>query len=556
MSPKHPDVEQLARDVLELDGLRPAQRAALDELLAGRDTLVVLATGGGKSAIYQLGGLALGGLTLVVSPLVALQHDQLRGLSEREHDGHPVRSAQLNATLPAAERHETERALGAGELDFLLLSPEQLVREPVRELLTSSPRPVTLLAVDEAHLVSEWGFDFRPDYLALAEVRHLVGDPTVVALTATAPPQVQREVIERLDMHDPAVVVAGFDRPNITLAVHSWHGTKTSDKATADALVVDEVQGGELPALVYARTRKHTEKLAKALRDKGLEAAHYHAGLGGADRAEVQDAFLSNRLDVVVATSAFGMGIDKPDIRAVVHAGAPGSLDEYYQELGRAGRDGDPASAVLVYSPADLRLSKLFAAGSKVKGASVDKVLAVLARTEQEIPLADLAERAELGVRQAQRVLDRLADTGVVELHGDVVVPLHESGETSLAQASRDAREAERRRQAVQASRIEAMRHYAEATRCRRAELLGYFGEPYDAPCETCDNDDRVVLDEPEVESSGEHADLAGKPVRHKEFGTGTVLSVDEHELVVAFDEVGYKTLTPMVLELGLLAEA
>ncbi len=334
-------VSSLASSVFGYSRLRPVQQLALDPVLAGRDTLAVLATGSGKSAVYQLAGLLRGGLTVVVSPLVALQRDQLRGLQDRRlPDGRPVRVAQLNATLHAAEVRAARAAVADGELDFLLLGPEQLTRPATRDLLAGGARHCRLLVVDEAHLVSEWGLDFRPDYLQLADARSLLGMPQVLALTATASPPVQTEITRRLGMTDPAVVVAGFDRPNISLAVQQVHGSAEADRRRADEAVVRAVRDGTTPALVYAASHRHCVELADRLGRTGLRAAPYHAGLPVGERSATQDAFLGGGLDVVVATSAFGLGIDKPDVRSVVHASPPGSMDEYYQEVGRAGRDG------------------------------------------------------------------------------------------------------------------------------------------------------------------------------------------------------------------------
>ncbi|GAA1319378.1 RecQ family ATP-dependent DNA helicase [Pseudonocardia xinjiangensis] len=556
------DVTALARDVFGYPELREVQRRALEPVLAGRDTLAVLATGSGKSAVYQLAGLSAGGLTVVVSPLVALQRDQLRGLQGRRMpDGRPIRAAQLNATVHVAEARAARAAVAAGELDFLLLGPEQLARPATRELLATTGRPCALLVVDEAHLVSEWGFDFRPDYLQLTDARQLVGDPQVLALTATAAPPVQAEITRRLGMRDPAVVVAGFDRPNIDLAVRAVHGTTTHDKVRGDDVVVDEVLAGPTPALVYAASRRHCEELAERFRHLVFTAAPYHAGLPAAERSATQDAFLSGSLDVVVATSAFGLGIDKPDVRSVVHASPPGSLDEYYQEIGRAGRDGRPARAVLVFNPADLRLPRMFAAAARVRDGDVDAVLSALTRATGPIPLTDLAQHVGLGTRRAERVVERLADAGAAVLHDGVVVPHVAEGEQAHRTTERT-HDAEEIRQAVAASRIDAISYYAETMHCRRTELLAYFGEQYTPPCGTCDNDRRPAprtlhgLARPNVVAAagqGRAPVDPGSRVEHTTWGGGTVLEADPHQLLVVFDTVGYRHLTPAALTTGLL---
>jgi ATP-dependent DNA helicase RecQ len=564
-----PDVAtQLARSVFGYQDLRAVQRRALEPVLAGRDTLAVLATGSGKSAVYQLAGLLAGGLTVVVSPLVALQRDQLRGLADlRTPDRRPVRAAQLNSSVHAAEARAARAAVVSGELDFLLLGPEQLERPATRELLSSGARNCRLLVVDEAHLVSEWGLDFRPDYLQLADVRALLGDPQVLALTATAAPPVQCEITRRLAMRDPAVVVAGFDRPNIGLAVRVVHGGTAAQRTHADDVVVREVLAGDTPALVYAATRSHCEELAARLQRVVLSAEPYHAGLPHADRARTQDAFLGGTLDVVVATSAFGLGIDKPDVRTVVHASPPGSLDEYYQEVGRAGRDGQPARAVLVFNEADLRLPRLFAAAARVRDDDVAAVLAELARTDGPVSLADLGARVGMGPRRVERVVERLVDAQAATLHEGVVVPRATDAAADQLGAQRT-HDDEAARQAVAASRIDAVRHYAETEHCRRAELLAYFGEAYTPPCGNCDNDRRPAphtlqgyrpTAEPPPPAAGPAPIERGVPLQpgahvvHRLWGGGTVLAADPHELLVVFDTVGYRHLTPAVLTNGLL---
>lgn len=560
--PSQDAATEIARAVFGYSGLRDVQRRALEPVLAGRDTLAVLATGSGKSAVYQIAGLLAGGLTVVVSPLVALQRDQLRGLSGlRMPDGRPVRAAQLNASMHAADIRAARAAVAGGELDFLLVGPEQLERPATRDLLSTGRSTCRLLVVDEAHLVSQWGLDFRPDYLQLGDIRHLLGDPQVLALTATASPPVQTEITRRLAMDRPAVVVAGFDRPNINLSVRAVHGGSAADGRHADDVVVREVLAGDTPALVYAASRHHCEELAARFSRDVLRAKPYHAGLPAAERARTQDDFLGGTLDVVVATSAFGLGIDKPDVRTVVHAMPPGSLDEYYQEVGRAGRDGAPARAVLVFNEADLRLPRLFAAAARIHDEDVAAVLAELGRSPGPVDLAVLGHRVGMGARRIERVVERLVDARVATLEGGVVVP--QAADTAAAGVgAQRTHDAEVAREQIAASRIDAVRHYAETAHCRRAELLGYFGEVYPPPCGNCDNDHRAeprVLQgsAPTRENSralGSAPQVTpGARVVHRLWGSGVVLAADPHELLVVFDTVGYRHLTPAVLTSGLL---
>src|ERR687889_1044485 len=301
-------IDRTARDVLGFEALRPGQREAIESVLAGRDTLAVLSTGSGKSAIYQIAGLLSPGATLVVSPLIALQRDQVDALRERA-----LGAAQLNSSLPEGERAEALAELAEAALEFLFLAPEQLSNAEVLDELAAA-RP-TLVVVDEAHCISEWGHDFRPDYLRLGAAIETLGHPPVLALTATAAPPVRDEIVERLGLRDPEIVVRGFDRPNIDLAVERFHDERHKDEALLDA-----VAAAAKPGIVYAATRKRTEELTAALAERGVEAAAYHAGLKKSERERAQERFMDSDLEVIVATTAFGMGVDKADVRFVFHA--------------------------------------------------------------------------------------------------------------------------------------------------------------------------------------------------------------------------------------------
>jgi ATP-dependent DNA helicase RecQ len=519
--------------------LRPAQRRAVDAVLQKRDVLAVLPTGSGKSAIYQIAGLSLGGLTVVVSPLIALQRDQLRSMTARAS----VRAVMLNSTQHRADRLAAFTALREGAADFVMLGPEQLANAETLHEIVDGPRPVTLVAVDEAHLVSEWGHDFRPEYLRLADVIAATGRPPVLALTATAAPPVQADISRQLHMRDPEVVVADFDRPNIALSVRrTRHGLPEAQ--AIDDRTVEVVLAHDGPTLVYALSHARCESLADRLRLDAYKAAPYHAGMPAAKRSEIQDAFFGGRLDVVVATSAFGMGIDKPDVRTVVHAGMPGSLDEYYQEIGRAGRDGKPAQAVLVYDPRTVRIPRLLAAKSKMGDASVHAVVDALEAASGRATLRSLADASGVSRQGVERVVDELLELSLLQPDGnDAVIPAR------IPDAFQQVTAASNRRQSILRSRIEAARGYAETTRCRRAELLGYFGEHYAPPCSACDNDTTPV-------SAGQHSPSSlpeGQRVHHRLWGAGVLLARDDHELVVAFDSVGYRHLTAAALTNGLL---
>jgi ATP-dependent DNA helicase RecQ len=520
-------IDRVAREVFGFPALRPGQREAIESVLAGRDTLVVMSTGAGKSAIYQIAGLLIAGATVVVSPLIALQRDQVDDLQERAAGG----AAQLNSTLPATARERALAELAEDALEFLLLAPEQLANpEVLAEVAEARP---TLLVVDEAHTISEWGHDFRPDYLRLGAAAEAMGRPTILALTATAAPPVRDEIVERLEMRDPEVLVRGFDRPNIHLAVERFYGEQGAERKLR--ALEDMIAEAPKPGIVYVATRRHAEELAAALGDRGVTAASYHAGMRAAERDAVQERFMDDELEVVVATTAFGMGIDKADVRWVFHSEVAESLDAYYQEIGRSGRDGEPAQATLFYRSEDLGLRRFFAGAGHVEVDEIAQVLDALRQAGGALDPASLQARVELSETKLATALARLEEAGAIHvLPGGAVEP----GDADAA-AVRDAAEAEEKRRAFERSRVDMMRGYAETDGCRRSFILSYFGEPFTPPCGNCDNCDRGRADS--VPTDVPFA--VGSRVAHTQWGSGVVQRYDEDAVVVLFDEVGYKTL-------------
>ncbi|MFL5720130.1 MAG: RecQ family ATP-dependent DNA helicase, partial [Chloroflexota bacterium] len=339
-----------ARETLGHRTLLPGQADAISAVVDGRDTVALLPTGGGKSAVYQLAGLSIDGPTIVVSPLIALQQDQLAGLRELD-----LPAAVLNSTIPSADREATVERFERGEIEFLLLSPEALAdSDLLQRLVPASP---SLLVVDEAHCVAEWGRDFRPEYRRLGAVADVLGRPPILALTATASPLIREEIVARLGLRDPVIVARGFDRPNLVLAVE-----RHEDAAAKRRALVAATTAAQPPGIVYTATRRAAEELAADLVEAGVRAEPYHAGMRTRRRAETQERFMGDETQVIVATIAFGMGIDKPDVRFVHHLDVSESLDAYHQEIGRAGRDGEEADARLFYRPADLGLRRFQAA--------------------------------------------------------------------------------------------------------------------------------------------------------------------------------------------------
>jgi ATP-dependent DNA helicase RecQ len=331
---------QILRDVFGYDEFRGQQQTAIERALAGQDSLVLMPTGGGKSVCYQIPALLKQGITLVVSPLIALMQDQVSALHELG-----VEAAFLNSSLSPDEQRDVIARLRAGHIKLLYIAPERLVQPNTRAML--SKLPINLIAIDEAHCVSQWGHDFRQDYLALGGLSDWFPGVPRMALTATATARVRAEIIERLALNDAATLVSDFDRPNICYRVQP----KTDGRSQL-ARFVEQYRGQA--GIVYCLSRKKTESTAAWLTSEGYTALPYHAGLDAKTRAEHQRRFLVEDGVIIVATIAFGMGIDKPDVRFVAHLDLPKSLDAYYQETGRAGRDGQPAQSWMIYGLQDV----------------------------------------------------------------------------------------------------------------------------------------------------------------------------------------------------------
>lgn len=534
-------IQEVARESFGWDELRPRLAEAMEVLLDGGDVLAIMPTGYGKSSLYQVTGTILGGVTIVVSPLISLQEDQVRALGEAT--GVP-RAFAINSSAGQRERERDWEALESGEPGFAFLAPEQLANPEVRERLRSLP--VSLFAVDEAHCVSSWGHDFRPDYLLLGDVIDELGHPPVVAMTATGAPPVRAEIGERLRMHRPRLFATGFDRPNLRLEVRRYE--EDSEKRSG---VVGQVRGLDGTGLVYTATRKDAELYAEELEKDGIPAAAYHAGLRRGERDDVYERFMDESARVVTATSAFGMGIDKHDVRFVLHASVTDSLDSYYQEAGRAGRDGQPAEVTLHYRPEDFALTKFFSGG----GPDADELAQIFAvvRKKPGLSRAQLAEATGVSVRSLGRLLGLLRDAGVLSgTDDDLRTADLRPGEA----ASRAVAEAEAR-QRIEHSRSQLMQEYAETGMCRRQFLLGYFGEELPEPCGNCDtcSSGSAYRWADEHDAAGEDPFPLAARVTHETWGAGVVMHTDADRLTVFFDDAGYKVLSIAAVRDGGLLE-
>lgn len=544
-------LRRAAREVFGWDSLRPGQLTAMKAVMGRRDAMVVMPTGSGKSAVYQVPGMLLAGPTLVVSPLIALQRDQIAGLLR--NSGRTAVAVAVNSSMSKAQNEQAWESVSDGTARFLFLAPEQLAKQEVVERL-SALRP-SLFVVDEAQCVSSWGHDFRPDYLRLRQAAESIGRPPILALTASAAAPVRADIVEQLGMRKVREVVAGFDRPNIRLEV-----TRFQDDSAKRRAVVERAAAEPKPGIVYVATRKDADAYAAELGELGLSAAAYHAGSRSADRSAVHDRFLGGELDVVVATSAFGMGIDKPDVRFVLHASVPGSLDAYYQEIGRAGRDGAASRAILHYRTEDLGLQKFFSTGRP----DADTIADVAGRVRDHataVTPTELQQETGLSAGRLTAVLNLLESAGALTTERGKVATVPGADADEVAARAVELGVAH---ESMERSRVDMMRGLAETTGCRRRFLLGYFGERLHGPCGNCDRCEQRPtgaggvpgLHHPRTASPTrrDHPFPPGTRVHHPQWGDGEVLSGEESRITVLFASVGYRTLSlPVILEKNLL---
>lgn len=540
------EANRIAREALGFKSLKPEQEAVIGPLLAGKDCLAILPTGAGKSAIYQLAGVMIGGSTVVVSPLIALQVDQVQHI---DNNGLPA-GAVLNSHTTVAERKRIFEGLADGSLEYLLLAPEQLTGGPTLEALQANPPGI--FVVDEAHCVSEWGHDFRPDYQKLGKVIDTICEngkrPRVLALTATASRMVREDILRQLNMKDAVTYVARFDRPNIDLRAEICPDVETKDRLLPMRIkeLNDSLGGSRSVGIIYVATHAATERVKELLNENNFVVTTYHGGMSKAERDARQQEFMSGEIPIIVATSAFGMGVDKPDVRWVIHYDVPDSIDNYMQQIGRAGRDGEASAALLLYRDADLGLQKSLSAPLKLEADKVADVLDAL-RKDLTTPPEALGEMIGGGGKLARTLqLFELVGAMTINLAGEITLLRKKDDAGTIAD---EVVEQQTRFRDWRSSRLQEMQAYATTTACRRQTLLTYFDADAPPTCGNCDNC-RAGLSKPAAKESVKPAADSKHPwpvhstVEHKTLGRGIVQHYEGGEVEILFESHGKKSIS------------
>ncbi len=510
---------------------REGHSEVIAAILEGKDAVVVMPTGSGKSLCYQLPAMMLEGATVVVSPLIALMKDQVDALRMRA-----LPATFINSSIGGNEQRTRIDALRRGEFKLVYVAPERFRSSRFLEALKSLS--IALFAVDEAHCISTWGHDFRPDYLRLQGVISSLNNPQTLALTATATPYVRSDIIKQLGLKRPQTFVSGFDRPNLSIEV--VHTAKEREKISRIRRLAKTHDGS---GIIYASTRKAVEQVALELRELGLGVTAYHAGMSDSVRLRAQEDFMAGRAQMIVATNAFGMGIDKPDIRFVAHYQMPGSIEAYYQEIGRSGRDRLPSSCVLLFNYADKNTHDFFIEGSYPNAEVVKDVYDALVATglkRIELSASEIARRAGAGNEMAvQSSLSLLERAGHLQRGGSLsdnrgrIRPIMLLDEAPQGQLRVNSKEVANRA-ALERRKLREMIDFCYTEYCYRAQILDYFGDHHHArQCGTCGNcapntAARNVLDRSELVEDSLHSSLAGKNRTRSLIGTPRALTDEE----------------------------
>ena len=532
-------LETALHELFNFERFHPGQEDVIARVMEGQDTLAILATGAGKSLCYQLPALLLNGTTVVVSPLIALMKDQVDMLAERGVHA----TVAINSTLSDDQEAAALARIGRGEVKIAFVTPEKLENESFIALLKTIEVP--LFVVDEAHCISAWGHDFRPAYLALGQVIAALGHPAVLALTATATPAVREDILHQLGIPGARTIVKGFDRPNLRYEVIRTENETAKLRALKE-LFATGLQG---TGIIYTATIKNALEVQKFLTEQSnLPCSVYHSKLQKHDRVIVHNLFMDETIRAVVATNAFGLGIDKPNIRFVIHYDLPGSVEAYTQEAGRAGRDGLLSRCILLYRMSDTRVQNYFLTGKYPDIEDVQKVFGTLeyfGGQEDGVSLADLRKISQLPLTKLKVVLALLKKAKFIEMRARARYGLTEAAlenrELVLNLTNYDTKKS------YDQSKLAMMLQYSETSSCRRRFILNYFGEDYNTlDCGACDNcraakrsKAATAAYEAPARSDFRIADI----VSHPKFGQGTVERAEKDLVTVLFPNVGYKTL-------------